>query len=247
MLQDGTFHSYRKCLESSYMNPQTALAAPPKPVSATSPRAVPVASADAPRGLRLRVLLQGNAEQQQRLLDLRTLFTQACNALAPTVQRTRCWNRVALHHMAYKPLRQRFPQLGSQMACNVIYSVSRAARHVYQHPASPYNVARLGERPLPVLRFDGPVPVYFDRHTLSLKAGEVSLFTLDGRMRFKVDLSPETERRFRQDKLREIVLAQGADGAWALTFEFGPAGGSEAATPDPDWPEYLVVPEAPAP
>ena len=59
--------------------------------------------------------------------------------------------------------------------------------------------------------------------------------------------SPETERRFRQDKLREIVLAQGADGAWALTFEFGPADGSEAATPDPDWPEYLVVTEAPAP
>jgi hypothetical protein len=44
--------------------------------------------------------------------------------------------------MAYKPLRERFPQLGSQMACNVIYSVSRAARHVYQHPSSPYNVAR---------------------------------------------------------------------------------------------------------
>ena len=67
MLQDGTFHSYRKCLESSYMNPQTALAAPPKPVSATSPRAVPVASADARRGLRLRVLLQGNGLLQPLL------------------------------------------------------------------------------------------------------------------------------------------------------------------------------------
>jgi hypothetical protein len=192
------------------------------------------------------VLLQGNAEQQQRLLDLRTLFTQACNALAPMVQQTRCWNRVALHHMAYKPLRERFPQLGSQMACNVIYSVSRAARRVYQHPASPYNVARHADQPLPVLRFGGPVPVYFDRHTLSLKAGEVSLFTLDGRMRFKVDLSPETERRFREDKLRELVLAQLPDGAWALTFDFTPADESDPHTNDADWPQYLVVSSAPS-
>jgi hypothetical protein len=197
--------------------------------------------------VRVRVRLEGDAAQQQRLLDLRTLFTQACNALAPMVQRTRCWNRVALHHMAYKPLRERFPQLGSQMACNVIYSVSRAARRVYQHPDSPHNVARHPDRPLPLLRFGGPVPVYFDRHTLSLKAGEVSLFTLDGRMRFKVDLSPETERRFRHDKLREIVLAQGAGEAWALTFEFGPGDGSETTATHPDWPEYVVVTEAPAP
>ena len=190
---------------------------------------------------RLVVRLQGDAEQRQRLLDLRTLFTQACNALAPMVHQTRCWNRVALHHMAYKPLRERFPQLGSQMACNVIYSVSRAARRVYQHPDSPHNVARLGERPLPVLRFKGPVPVYFDRHTLSLKAGEASLFTLDGRMRFKVDLSPDTERRFRQDKLREIVLAQLPDSAWALTFDFSPPTESDPHTTDTDWPEYLLV------
>ena len=92
-----------------------------------------------------------------------------------------------------------------------------------------------------MLRFTGQVPVYFDRHTLSLKAGEVSLFTLDGRMRFKVDLSPETERRFRQDKLREIVLAQLPDGAWALTFDFTPAQELDQGATDADWPQYVVV------
>lgn len=217
---------------------------PPAPGSGTPPAQRPrgtALGAEGSAGPRLRVLLQGNAEQQQRLADLRSLFTQACNALAPMVQQTRCWNRVALHHMAYKPLRERFPQLGSQMACNVIYSVSRAARRVYQHADSPYNVARQDARPLPVLRFTGPVPVYFDRHTLSLKAGEVSLFTLDGRMRFKVDLSPETERRFRQDKLREIVLAQLPDGAWALTFDFTPAHELDQSATDADWPQYVVV------
>lgn len=193
------------------------------------------------RSLRVQVLLTGSAEQQQRLQDLRSLFTQACNALAPTVQSSRCWNRVALHHMVYRPLREQFPQLGSQMACNVIYSVCRAARRVYQHPASPFSIERGAARKLPVLHFSGSVPVYFDRHTLSLKGGEVSLFTLDGRMRFKVDLPPEIEQRFRNDKLREIVLSQLPDGRWALIFDFSPAGESDAAAADADWPEYLVV------
>ena len=222
----------------------------PRPGSDKPPRRR--AGAHAPGGaadatLSLRVRLPGSAEQQQRLLDLRELFTEACNALAPMVQQTRCWNRVALHHMAYKPLRERFPQLGSQMACNVIYSVSRAARHVYQHHTSPYNVARNGTKPLPMLRFDGPVPVYFDRHTLSLKDGAVSLFTLDGRMQFQVDLAPEVERRFREDKLREIVLAQLPDGDWALTFEFAPAHEPDPHLTDPDWPQYLVVSSPAAP
>jgi hypothetical protein len=239
-------------LELSYMKiltpaPERLARSPGSPEAVLHERPEPPAAVVGGGAIRVRVQLKGDAAQQQRLQDLRTLFTQACNALAPTVQRTRCWNRVALHHMAYKPLRERFPQLGSQMACNVIYSVSRAARHVYQHPSSPYNVARLGERALPVLRFDGAVPVYFDRHTLSLKAGEVSLFTLDGRMRFKVDLSPETEQRFRKGRLREIVLVQGRDESWALTFDFTPDEPSDVAATHPDWPEYLVVSEAPSP
>ena len=160
----------------------------------------------------LRIALNGTPDQFQRLRELQTTFAAVCNALAPMVQQTRCWNRVALHHMAYRPLRERFPQLGSQMACNVIYSVSRAARRVYQDHGSPYNMARNPGQPLPVLKFGGPVPVYFDRHTLSLKGGEVSLFTQDGRMRFKVDLPPDIERRFREEKLREVVLVATADG-----------------------------------
>jgi hypothetical protein len=230
-------------LESSYMNNLNSTRSDSSLLSPAASASTRVAGST----VRVRVPLKGNPVQHQRLHELRELFTQASNALALMVQRSRCWNRVALHHMAYKPLREHFPQLGSQMACNVIYSVSRAARRVYQHPDSPHNVARLGERPLPVLRFNGAVPVYFDRHTLSLKAGEVSLFTLDGRMRFNVDLSPETEHRFRHGRLREIVLAQGADGAWALTFDFTRAEESEPAAVDAEWPEYVVVSEATAP
>ena len=170
----------------------------------------------------LRIRLQCDASRSARLQALQAMFAEACNALAPIAREHRCWNRVALHHMAYRGLRERFPQLGSQMACNAIYAVSRACRHVYQSPASPFNLQRLGDRPLPLVRFGPHAPVYFDRHTLSVKAGHLSMFTLDGRARFDVDLTPAVERRFRDERLLEVVLIS-SGGEFMLSFIFGGA------------------------
>ena len=101
----------------------------------------------------LRFPLNTSPAQHAQLVKLQQPFAEVCNALAPLVQQTRCWNRVALHHMAYKQLRESFPGMGSQMVCNAIYSVSRASRHIFQHPQSHFNVNRLGTRPLPRLHF----------------------------------------------------------------------------------------------
>lgn len=196
----------------------------------------------------LRLRLNTSPEQRVRLLDLQAAFARLCNALAPVVRETRCWNRVALHHMTYKGLREQFPAIGSQMVCNAIYSVCRASRQVYQHPKSPFNVTRLGERPLPLLRFADNCPVYFDRHTLSLKAGQVSMYTLDGRIRFQLALRPEDETAFHEQKLREIVLAQHRDSGFELSFWFAEA---ETTTGQPNpiepvsdtFPDYLMVEE----
>ena len=166
----------------------------------------------------LRVPLHVAPDQVARLQALQAGFARVCNALGPLVQQTRVWNRVALHHLAYRQLREEFPQMGSQMVCNAIYSVSRTGRLVYQHPQSPFNLERLGDKPLPLLRFTDTCPVYFDRHTLSLKAGQLSMFTLDGRMRFQLALSAQDEARFHAQKLREIVLARRDDGVYELTF-----------------------------
>lgn len=195
----------------------------------------------------LRIPLNTTPEQAARLLALQVAFAQVCNALAPVVQQTRCWNRVTLHHLAYKNLRAQFPGLGSQMVCNAIYSVSRTSRLVYQHPNSPFNLARLGQRPLPLLRFAESCPVYFDRHTLSLKDGQLSMFTLDGRMRFQLALRPEDEASFHEKKLREIVLSRIAVERFDLSFWF-----SDAPDEDPspansntegEVPEYILVEE----
>ncbi|MDD2729235.1 hypothetical protein [Malikia sp.] len=194
----------------------------------------------------LRISLQTSEEQKARLLALQQLFARACNALAPTVRDSRCWNRVALHHMTYKGLREQFPTLGSQMACNAIYSVCRASRAVYQGVESPFNLACLGDRPLPLIRFADNCPVYFDRHTLSLKSGQLSLFTLDGRMRFQLALRPEDEAAFQQGRLREIVLLQRADGEFELSFLLESVAAGEAAQRAPhneEWPRYLMVEE----
>jgi hypothetical protein len=195
----------------------------------------------------LRITLNASPDQAARLVALQTAFSQVCNALAPLVQQTRCWNRVTLHHLAYKSLREQFPQIGSQMVCNAIYSVSRTARRVFQDPASPFHLARLGSQPLPLMRFLDGSPVYFDRHTLSLKDGALSLYTLDGRMRFLLSLSKTDEANFLQSKLREVVLSRNRDGAFQLAFWFGDAQEepeSELAVQREAIPEYVKVEQA---
>ena len=170
----------------------------------------------------LRIPLNATPEQLGRLLALQNAFAKVCNVLAPVVVQTKVWNRVALHHLMYRSLRERFPELGSQMVCNAIYSVSRTCRLVFQHPDSPFSLQRLGSKALPLLRFADSCPVYFDRHTLSLKAGQLSMFTLDGRMRFQLTLRAEDEQAFHASKLREIVLARRADGVYELSFLLAP-------------------------
>ena len=186
----------------------------------------------------IRVPLNTSPEQFARLQALQSAFADVCNALAPEVQRTRIWNRVALHHMHYRALRERFPAMGSQMVCNAIYAVSRTSRMVFQLPASPFNLSKLGTKPLPLLQFANSCPVYFDRHTLSIKANKLSLFTLDGRMHFELTLPEEQLLLFRVAKLKEIVLTRRLDNAYELAFWLEPA---ELEPSQPLIPAYLSV------
>ena len=198
--------------------------------------------------LMLRIPLTTTPEQQASLQALQVAFAQVCNALAPTVQQTKVWNRVALHHLMYRTLRDQFPSMGSQMVCNAIYSVSRTCRVVFQHHQSPFNLARMADKPLPLLRFSDSCPVYFDRHTLSVKAGQLSMYTLDGRIRFALALKPEDEVNFNEKKLREIVLSRRPDGVFELSFLF--SDGQDENPPEStlasgaEVPEYVMVEEA---
>jgi hypothetical protein len=165
----------------------------------------------------LRVPLAPDAAQEQRLQALQVAFAEVCNTIAPMVAKTGVWSRVALHHMAYHGLREQFPALGSQMVCNAIYAVSRTCRWVFQSEGSRYHVSSFRGQALPRLHFSNQCPVYLDRNTFSLKDGRASLFTLDGRMRFQLDIGARAEALFHSAKLMEILLVR-VQGRYTLTF-----------------------------
>ena len=185
----------------------------------------------------LRVPLNTSPAQLARLIALQVAFAQVCNALSPVVVQTKVWNRVALHHLMYRTLRERFPDIGSQMVCNAIYSVSRTCRLVYQSPQSPFNLSRLRDKPLPTVRFSDNSPVYFDRHTLSVKSGQLSMYTLDGRMRFALALTPADEAQFKEQKLYEIMMLRRPDGLFELSFLFGEVTSNQPGSTPPDAPQ----------
>jgi IS605 OrfB family transposase len=118
--------------------------------------------------------LLATAEQSAALSALAGEFAGACNAIVPFVVEHRCWNRVALHHLAYYPVREQLPALGSQMVCQAIHRVANA----YKVLKANKGITR--DKPVPEIRFDAS-SVAFDKRTYSLKGDTVSLFTLAGR------------------------------------------------------------------
>lgn len=195
------------------------------------------------KNLTVNIPLNTTPEQVRRLQALQRAFAEVCNALGPVVRDTRCWNRVTLHHLTYRSLRERFPQVGSQMVCNAIYSVSRTCRVIFQAPRSPFNIQRMGGKTLPVLHFLSSAPVYFDRHTLSISKGVMSMFTMDGRMRFELNLSQEDQARFNECKLQEIVL-RSAGVQFTLSFSFSSDAKAEVkqpSAPEFPWLQYVVI------
>jgi hypothetical protein len=178
-----------------------------------------------------RLPLPTTSDQVESLLDLQAIFAKACNATALVVRESRIWNRVALHHLIYRQLRTQFPTLGSQMACNAILAVSRTSRLAFQHPKSPFNVHRNTDKPLPILRFDNTAPVFFDRHTFSMRDGVASIFTPRGRIHAKLDLSEADRLHFKTHRLREIVLSLRKEQQFELSFWFLEAAMTDAPLP----------------
>jgi hypothetical protein len=134
-------------------------------------------------------------------------------------------------------MRQQFEQLGSQMICNAVYSVCRIYRIAYESPETPFGLAIREGKSLPLIKFLSTCPVYFDRHTLSIKDGILSLFTLNGRMRFHLNLDAQSLNQFKSQKLREIILTSEQDD-FCLTFAFAQLG---AKVIDLQWPNYVVA------
>ena len=120
--------------------------------------------------------LMTTPEQVSALAMLADTYAKACRAIVPLAQEHRCWNRVALHHLAYYPIREQFPALGSQMVCQAVHRVADAYKTLKANKGIPK------DKPVPALTF-GPSSVNFDKRTYSIRDDVLSLFTLAGRIK----------------------------------------------------------------
>lgn len=63
------------------------------------------------------------------------------------------------------------------------------------------------------------------------------MYTLDGRLRFEVALTSGDEQRFREEKIKEIVLSRDTQGFF-LIFSFGE---EEGVSNTSEFPDYLMI------
>jgi putative transposase len=149
------------------------------------------------------IRLNVTPEQDAKLRMLRTAYADACNRLVPLVRAQRCWNRVGLHRLGYRRLRQE-TSLGAQMACNAIFSVCKA----YRAQRALGRIAK--DTAVPSLCFSR-ASVHFDHRTYTLKDEGVSLNTLQGRILVPVALGDHQRRILKSGmaKEAELVLRRG--------------------------------------
>jgi len=122
--------------------------------------------------------LVSTPEQVCALSALAHTYAKACNTIVPLAVEHRCWNRVALHHLAYYPVREQLPALGSQMVCQAIHRVADA----YKTHKANKGIAK--DKPVPAIAFKA-TSVNFDKRTYSIKGDTLSLFTLTGRAKIQ--------------------------------------------------------------
>lgn len=87
-----------------------------------------------------------SAEQAAELSSLAEVYAKACDMVAAFAREHRCWNRVALHHLAYYPVREAIPTLGSQMACQAVHRAADASNPTAAAQPSANSRLSLGAR-----------------------------------------------------------------------------------------------------
>ena len=157
--------------------------------------------------------LRPSEEVAQRLRSLRGAFSRAVELAWGVGREQGCTSRVALHHLAYEAIRKSEPQLGAQLTCNAIYLASAYLKlaKTRQKPSQPTAV-----QPSPNF---SQVPVYLDKHTLTMKGDLLSIFTLDGRAKLSISLPHKLQTVFSSTPVKEILLIERKEG-FILVFIF---------------------------
>ena len=157
------------------------------------------------RTISLRISL--SPEQDTLLTRLQERFAQACTAASRVAAEQHCCNRVQLHHLCYYSLREQFPELGSQMACNALRKVAYAYKTLLA------NKPRLKkEESWPLLAFKPSTSVHFDKRTYAIKGHALSLFTTEGRIHLVCKPGAFQQNYLTQGVPKEAELVRKAKG-----------------------------------
>jgi IS605 OrfB family transposase len=152
----------------------------------------------------IAIRLDATNLQTEKLAVLQSMFAAACNVVVPIALAHRCTNRFKLHHLAYYTVRERFPALGAQMACNAI---KRVARSLKTHRANGQAWATIA--------FRANASVHFDARTFRMREHYVSLFTMEGRQQVTMRLGSFQRDRLKQGAVKEAELLV-RRGVWYL-------------------------------
>jgi predicted transposase len=141
----------------------------------------------------IAIKLDVSAGDFQILLELQEKFSQACDKASEIAVKEEKYNRIQLHHLAYYTLRTNFSELGFQMCCNAIAKTAQVLQGLKRRKQ---------------VHFKKEGSVHFDKRTYSLKNGMLSLFTLRGRIRLALAISPFHQNFLNQGKMKEAELVR---------------------------------------
>jgi putative transposase len=141
----------------------------------------------------ISIKLKLTPEQIQALNELQREFSGACNFVADIADREKEYNRVKLHHLSYYEIRKKYAQLGAQMACNAVAKVAHALKALKKKKR---------------IVFKDSISIHFDKRTYTLKGLILSLFTLQGRIKLPIELSPFHVSYLNQGQVKEAELIQ---------------------------------------
>lgn len=135
-------------------------------------------------------------EQSDSLLETQEAFANACNQIVPFAVESRCWNRVALHHLCYYKIRESISSLGSQMICNAIKKV-----------CSSYKVLKIKKsQDIPAISFKKTGSVHYDKRTYSIKGETLSIFSVNGRIKCSFVMGDFQRAYIEQGIMKEAEL-----------------------------------------
>ena len=148
----------------------------------------------------ISIKLHLTKEQKPLLENLQEAFLHTCNSLVPIVAEHRCWNRVALHNLAYSQIRKNSP-LGSQMVCNAIFAICKTYKNK--------NISK--KEVIPIIQFHKNRSIHFDKRTYSIRGNKLSLYTLQGRIQVEMQLGAFQQSYLSQGipKEAELVCKKG--------------------------------------